>query len=67
MEQSIYDNILYGKLSFHIPLPPTYYRKKWDSKKANIEKTQRVISIFKWELTFQNKYINEKTKILIGL
>ena len=33
-------------------------------KKANIEEIQRAISIFNWALAFQNKDINEKTKIL---
>ena len=39
IEQSIYDkchhNIIYGKLNFDIPLPPPYFRKIWDYKKAN--------------------------------
>ena len=67
-EQSIYDkrhyNIIYGKLSFNIPLPPPYYRKLWDYKKANTEDIQRAISAFNWDMAFQNKGINDKIKIL---
>ena len=41
LEQSIYDkchhDIMYGKLNFDIPLPPVYYKKIWDYKKANTE------------------------------
>ena len=68
IEQSIYDkchhNIIYGKLNFDIPLPPPYYRKLWDYKKANTEATQRAISAFNWDTAFQNKDINDKIKIL---
>ena len=35
MEQSIYNNIPYGKLNFDILLPLPYYRKKWDFKHIN--------------------------------
>ena len=68
MEQSIYDkchyNIIYMKLNFDIPLPPPYYSKTRDYKKANIKDIRTAISIFNWVLAFQNKDINEKTKIL---
>ena len=68
IEQSIYDkchhNIIYGELNFDIPLPPPYYRKLWDYKKANTEAMQRAISAINWERAFQNKDINDKIKIL---
>ena len=68
IEQSIYDkchnNIIYGKLNFDLPLPPPYYRKTWDFKKANTEAIQRAISVFNWDMTFQKKDINEKIQIL---
>ena len=68
IEQSIYDkchhDIIYGKLNFDIPLPPPYYRKFWDYKKANTEAIQRAISAFNWDKAFQNKDINDKIKIL---
>ena len=68
MEQSIYGkchyNIIYMKLNFDIPLPPPYYSKTRDYKKANIKDIRTAISIFNWVLAFQNKDINEKTKIL---
>ena len=47
-----------------IPLPPPYYRKIWDYKKVNTEAIQRAISAFNWNMAFQNKDIDEKTKIL---
>ena len=50
IKQSIYDkchhNIIFGKLKFDIPLPPPYYRKIWDYKKANTKAIQRAISVF---------------------
>ena len=68
IEQSVYDkchhNIIYGKLNFDIPLLPPYYRKIWDYKKVNTEAIQRAISVFNWDIAFQNKDINEKIKIL---
>ena len=68
IEQSIYDkyhdNIIYGKLNFDIPLPPPYYRKLWDYKKANTGTIQRAISAFNWDMAFYNKDTNDKIKIL---
>ena len=70
IEQSVYDkcrhSTIYGKLNFDIPLPAPYYRKLWDYKKANTEAIQRAISAFNWDMAFQNKDINNKTKILNG-
>ena len=45
----------------HLPL---YYRKIWDYKKVNTELIQRAISAFNWDMAFQNKDINDKTKVL---
>ena len=68
IEQSVYDKchhiIIYGKLNFDIPLPPSYYRKICDYKKANTEAIQRPISVFNRNMAFQNKDIHEKIKIL---
>ena len=47
-----------------MPLSPSYYRKLWDYKKANTEAIQRAISAFSWDMAFQNKDINDKTKIM---
>ena len=45
VEQSLYEtchhNIIYGTLNFNIPLPPPYFREKWDYKNANIECIQK--------------------------
>ena len=61
IEQSIYHkchhNIIYGKLNFDIPLPPPYYRKIWDYKKANTEAIKRDISVF-LSLTLLNIFNN---------
>ena len=54
----------YEKLNFDIRLPAPYYRKIWDCRKANIEAKQKVISVFNWDMPFQNKDINEEIKIL---
>ena len=66
VEQSIYDkchhNFIYGKLNFDIPLPPPYYRKLWDYKKANIEGIKRAVSIFDWALTFKIRILMKKLK-----
>ena len=66
IDQSIYDkchhNIIYRKFNFDIALPPP--RKIWDYQKANIKPIQRAISVFNWDMAFQNKDINEKIKIL---
>ena len=40
------------------------YRKIWNYKKANTEAIQRAISVFDWDMAFQNKDINEKIKIM---
>ena len=68
IEQSIYDNchhnIIYVKLNFDIPLLPPYYTKIWDYKKANTEAIQRTISLFNWDMAFENKDITEKIKVL---
>ena len=67
IKQSVYDkfdhNIIYRKLKsdMHLPL---YYRKIWDYKKVNTELIQRAISAFNWDMAFQNKDINDKTKVL---
>ena len=70
IEKSIYDkyhhNITYGKFNFDIRLPRPNHRKIWDYKRADTEAIQRVISVFKWYMAFQNKDINEKIKILNG-
>ena len=55
---------MYVKLNFDIPLPPHYYRKIWDYKKADTEAIQRTISVFNCDMAFENKDINEKIKIL---
>ena len=48
---------------YGIPLSPPYYRKIWDYKKANTEAIQRAVAAFNWDMVFQNKDINGKTKI----
>ena len=54
IEQSVYDkfhdNIKYEKLNFDIYLPPPYYRKLWDYKKAGTEAMQRAIFTFNHNL-----------------
>ena len=41
-------NIIYGKVSIQVPLPPTYIREVWDYSKANVENIKKAISSFDW-------------------
>ena len=47
VELSLFDkchpNLIFGKLNFMVPLPPTYQRQVWDYKKANAECIRRSI------------------------
>ena len=51
-ELSIYEKchctVIYGTLSFDIPLPPPYYKNIWHYKHANTECIQKAISTFDW-------------------
>ena len=68
VEQSLYKkchhNIIYGTLTFNIPLRLPYYRELLDFKSANTEYTEKSVNNFDWARVFQNQNCNEQCKIL---
>ena len=57
-------NIIYGILSFNIPLPPPYHRDVWDYKNINTESFQKAISMFDWSKAYLHQNANKKCNIL---
>ena len=68
VDVSIFDkchhNIIYGKISIRVPVPPTYAREVWDYKRVKIENIKKAISKFDWNKAFQNISIDEKVNFL---
>ena len=55
--------ILYTIFEFQCT-PSSTLQEIWDYKHANTENIQKVISMFNWQKTFNNKNTNEKTRML---
>ena len=64
MLDKCHHNIIFGKLSFKIPLPPPYTREVWNYGKANVEGIQRSISGVEWDYLFQGTTVHKKVEIL---
>ena len=64
IHEKCHHDIIYGTLSFNVPLPSPYYGEIWDYKHANTENIQKVISMFDWHKAFKNKNTNKMTRIL---
>ena len=56
-------NLIYGKKSFNVPVPPLYICEFWDYKNAKVENIQRSVSGINWDFIFQGKPINQKVNI----
>ena len=62
--QTCHHNLIFGKITAKIPVPPAYSRAVWDYKNANAEGIQKSISRFNWKKAFENLAINEKVNLL---
>ena len=59
-------NIIFAKISSKISLPPDYEGEVWDYKKANIDSIQKSISLFNWEIAFNEK-VNVLSSTLVNI
>ena len=55
IHEKCHHDIIYGTLSFNVPLPSPYYGEIWDYKHANTENIQKAISMFDSHKAFKNK------------
>ena len=62
--EKCHHNIVYGKIDFKIPIPPTYMREVWDYKTASAESIQRSVSSIDWDFLFWGKSIDKRVDIL---
>ena len=43
---------------------PNYSKEVWEYKSGNVEGMQKCVSLFNWEIAFENISINEKGGLL---
>ena len=63
LSSSCHHDIIYGKISFRVPLPPAHFRTVWDYKNSDAVSIQRAIENFNWQYAFKRKTINEKLQV----
>ena len=59
-------NIIFGKESLKISVPPPYIREMWNYGKANVDGIQRSISGVDWDYPFQGTTVHQKVEVLNG-
>ena len=62
--EKCHHNLIYRKINFNVPLPPTYISEIWDYKSAKLENIQQSGSGIDWDFIFQGKTVNQKVNIL---
>ena len=67
-ELSLYDkchhNLIYGKINFTVPLPPSYIREVWDYKNAEVEKILSNQFLVLTGILFSKEKLNLKVNVL---
>ena len=56
--------IVFCKVDFKIPFPPSYKRKVWDFSRANTVAIERAINMVNWDVLFQGLDINGRVSLL---
>ena len=54
----------FAKISANMSFSPNYSREVWEYKSGNVEGMQKCVSLFNWEIAFENISINEKGGLL---
>ena len=62
LNRACHHNLIFGEISFNIPLPPPFYRDTWDYKSTYVEIIQKAVIDFKWKRAFSNRSINENIR-----
>ena len=62
--QKFHHNLIHGKISFNVPLPPPYIREVLDYKNAKVASIQQSVSGIDWDFIFWGKTVNQKVNIL---
>ena len=50
--QKFHHNLIHGKISFNVPLPPPYIREVLDYKNAKVASIQQSVSGIDWDFIF---------------
>ena len=56
--------IVFCKINFKIPFPPSYKRRIWDFSRANSMAIQRAIDMIDWDIFFEGRDINGQVSLL---
>ena len=61
--KTCYHEITYGKINLSVPSPPSYKRKFWEYKNANIVKIRHTLQNIDWNEKFQNLHVDSMTDV----
>ena len=62
--QTCHHNFIFAKIDVDESRPSNCSREVWDFKSPNVEGTQKSISLFHWEKSFEKLSTNEKVGLL---